>query len=312
MIFIVGVGRSGTSLLQSMLNAHKDIVFLPEISFIRRYLAAKNLDNLFKVSGANKIIDLLGKDKLLKRLNLCSGELKEIIDVQGDKFTSFGLYKEILAAYIAKFDKLVYVGDKDPKCIEFLPLIKNFFPKAYVLHIYRDPRDVLLSKTKADWSKTHSVLYHIFAYRVQMKMATINGVKYFGSRYKEICYEDLIKDPVTILKSICDLLEIKYDSGMECFSSSSKDLVAKEEMQWKSETLGPLLVNNTGKWKGKLSSVDVALTEIIDYDVFQDLKYLSSEEYSRVSYINRLYMLFIRLMVVVLDPMYRLYRRWGQ
>ena len=37
-LLIVGVGRSGTSLLQSMLAAHSGIVMMPETSFIRRYL----------------------------------------------------------------------------------------------------------------------------------------------------------------------------------------------------------------------------------------------------------------------------------
>jgi len=34
-IFIVGVGRSGTSLVQSMLNAHSKIAFPPETHFVR-------------------------------------------------------------------------------------------------------------------------------------------------------------------------------------------------------------------------------------------------------------------------------------
>ena len=57
-IFIVGVGRSGTSLLQAMLNAHSKITFTPETHFIKSYLSKK-----FKLSECkNKIF----KDKYLK------------------------------------------------------------------------------------------------------------------------------------------------------------------------------------------------------------------------------------------------------
>ena len=42
-IFIIGVGRSGTSLLQSMLNSHSKIAFTPETHFIRSYMSS-NID----------------------------------------------------------------------------------------------------------------------------------------------------------------------------------------------------------------------------------------------------------------------------
>ena len=38
-VLVCGIGRSGTSLLQSMLNAHHDLCFPPETHFFRRFVA---------------------------------------------------------------------------------------------------------------------------------------------------------------------------------------------------------------------------------------------------------------------------------
>ena len=52
-LFIVGVGRSGTSLLQSMMAAHSKIVMMPETSFVRRYLVTSLLSIKSKATTYN-------------------------------------------------------------------------------------------------------------------------------------------------------------------------------------------------------------------------------------------------------------------
>ena len=120
-IFIVGVGRSGTSMLQSMLNTHREITFPPETHFIRSYISEKNeLENVKE--------ELLSDPNLLK-LRL---PLKKILE-RNTKLETF--YKELLKEYMISQGKK-YVGDKDPKNIEYLQLIHNIFPQAIIIHIY--------------------------------------------------------------------------------------------------------------------------------------------------------------------------------
>ena len=67
------------------------------------------------------------------------------------------------------------VGDKDPRCIEFLPLLARHWPAAHVVHVIRDPRAVLASKKKAAWSRHRSVVTHVFANRVQLRAGRCDG-----------------------------------------------------------------------------------------------------------------------------------------
>ena len=78
MIFIVGVGRSGTSLLHSILNAHSEVTFIPEINFIRRFLSSSILTDLYKSKGDNGLINMLETDSTIKRLNIEIGNSNRV------------------------------------------------------------------------------------------------------------------------------------------------------------------------------------------------------------------------------------------
>lgn len=165
LIFIVGVGRSGTSLLQSMLNAHPNIVFLPETQFLRKYVFKKNSS----VNKKNNLQNLLEKDEKFKVLDINLNGLhnKNAKDV----------YLSVIKHY--EQDNSLYVGDKDPRLLDYLSQLYEFTPKSKVIHIIRDPRDVVLSRTKADWSKHWPFSLHAYLYNAQIQM---------GRKKRGICY----------------------------------------------------------------------------------------------------------------------------
>lgn len=309
-IFIVGVGRSGTSLLQSMLNAHRDVCFTPETSFVRRFLVKGDLDELWRHSkGA--VLDHLLCDKLIGRLGFSDHELREAVDAVASSGSTRELYHEIQGRYAAKQgkDTAKWLGEKDPKNVEYLPLLAKVFPGARVLHIIRDPRDVLASKKRAAWSRERSSLRHIFANRVQMKMARRLGPRLFGPRYMECLYEDLIADAPSVLADICRFLQIDYDEAMLNFSQSSKALVSENEMQWKKETLGPLLKGNTEKWKMQLSARETALTQRMCGEAMKVGGYAAANVSPQLTMADRIGLAASAALISAADPPYRLYRQ---
>ena len=88
-----------------------------------------------------------------------------------------------------------------------------------------------------------------------------------------IKYEELIANPQYILKLLCQYLELSFEDNMNNYQSNSRDLVSKDEISWKRETLGPVLSNNFNKWKSYLSNYEILLLENLCYKYFSIYNY---------------------------------------
>ncbi len=272
-VFIVGVGRSGTSLLQSMLDAHPKITFLPETHFYRNYVSAKKKRAKLEQAGVENFKKLLATDEDFARVNISVDKLLVNYQSGNEAFNLEEVYRTMLELYLEDFPETHLVGDKDPRNIDYLESLHQSFPDAKVLHIVRDPRDVLLSRMKAAWSSHRPVWQHVLLYETQLKRGRKMGRELFGPNYYEFRYEDLITYPEISLQKIAAHLEIDYDPKMLQFSKSAERLVDKREMSWKKETLGPLLKTNKDKWKESLKPWQINLAEQVCTTAFKDFDY---------------------------------------
>lgn len=299
MIFIIGVGRSGTSLLQSMLNSHSKIAFLPETHYLRNYLAKYEV-----VSGRklNKIISDIKNDKYLNRLRF---KLEPLINkcINNNSFSVLKFYKEILELY-KNIKNKKHIGDKDPKNIEYFDTIKKYFPDSYVIHIIRDPRDVVLSRLKAEWSKNRSLLIHSLIYEEQMNIAIRKGPELFGDRYIEVKYENLITDAKKTLRKLCKHLVIEFEEGMLEYMHNSGDIVAEDEKEWKKNVFKPVIKNNYRKWEKNMSLKNLYVVQEICKESMRNngyyIKTLKRNKYKESLYkiIKNIFSILFRLNMV--------------
>ena len=267
---IVGVGRSGTSLLMSMLNAHPEIVLPPETHFVDQYVIGEAW------KPASELIKDLLADQRFARIGFDGEDLVNLLYQSGKNSRPSRFYREMLVMYAEK-NGVQVIGDKAPKNLEYLPVLHRILKGSLIIHIIRDPRDVYLSRTKAAWSASRSDLSHLVAYQSQYRLARYFGRRLFGKKYLEIKYEDLISQPDLELKAICDVLELPYDSSMLDYEKSSQELVAPDEMEWKKETLEPIKTDNLNKWKGELRTEKAALIEVVCSQPFRDGFYNRSQ-----------------------------------
>ena len=260
-IFIIGVGRSGTSLLQSILNAHYKITFLPETHFLKKYVFKKRLPG-----NKDEIINILNKDEEFKRANIAPEK------ILGSNNNPVELYNRLCKEYSGEKEKPLW-GDKDPGNIDFIPQLYKYFPSAKIIHIIRDPRDVVLSRKKAAWSSKYPFILHPLIYQTQMEKARRIGKRLYGENYQELYYEDLLTDTHKTLKKLCQFLGVDFEEQMLDFQKSSKELVSDQEMQWKKETFKPLMKDNINKWNKGLSDDEIYFTQVICRNVFKNHPY---------------------------------------
>ena len=294
LIFIVGVGRSGTSLLHSILNAHSKVCFLPETKFLRNYVLKKNL----KVTESNykKISNQLNNDKRFNRLKIDSGEILKV------NHTMYDIYQNILKIKSNNQNKS-NIGDKDPKLIEKINRLHHFFPNSKIIHIIRDPRDVVLSRTKAKWSQKHPFYFHAIIYYIQLSLGIKSGRSKYEENYIEVLYENLIKNPDYELLRIIKFLNLDFEKSMLNFKDSSKELVSKDELEWKKETFLPIKKNNYNKWKVDLTNFQSFIIESICF--FHIKKFNYKNEIKFLSF-KMLFVLIIQPFLFLLKMLYRL------
>jgi len=266
-IFVVGVGRSGTSLLHSMLNSHPDISCLPEIHFFRRYLARRVVRKWVDVRGPDRFLELLMDDREFARCGISPRTLLSPFLEGREIFSAKAAYRRLLELHLHSTSSggptPKYLGVKDPRLLDYLDDLRRVFPQGRVLQIVRDPRDVLVSRMGAEWSAGRHWLLHVLTYNTQMKLARARAQTTLSDWYWTVRYEDLLEEPESQLARLCAWLEIGYSKQMLSFQHAARELVSTNEYSWKKETLGPLLRKNHGKWRECLSKTQREITEAI-------------------------------------------------
>ena len=198
--FIVGVGRSGTTLLRLMLDAHPDLAIPPETHFV------PDLIGLCK-SGASP--DRLAAEVRASRhwadLGVGRDELETAFAELGSRPKAAPVLRAFYEGYAARQGKSRW-GDKTPGYLRRMSLIASVLPEARFVHLIRDGRDVVLSRRRRGMGADLEIERAAARWRDRVLAARRQG-DHLGSRlYLEVRYEDLVKDIPGEMKRIYDTL----------------------------------------------------------------------------------------------------------
>lgn len=289
----MGVGRSGTTLLQNMLNSHSNLAFIPEINYPRRFLFNSKLEKIYNKDKSD-FHNYIRNEKWFSRLD---EKLINKLNIESNNYMEFstGFFMDILSVN-CKINGKSIAGYKDPRSIELVGKIDKIIPDINWIHIVRDPRDVLLSKMKAAWSKNSAILKHIFAAYVQLSFA-MKWKQMFPNTFTELYYEDLISDPESTLKILCKSIGIEYDSEMLNYKKSAMTLIAKDEYSWKKEVFLPIMQSNKAKWKKGLDNWQIALVEKLVEPAFTNYNY--DRSFHRLNILRRLQLRCLKFIFLI-------------
>jgi hypothetical protein len=221
-LFVVGVPRSGTTLLLRMLDAHPGLAMINQTRWIADWYERRTgltpdghvmpelLDRLYEFRHFTKL--RIDRRALEERLGLPSAE------VHYSRFVSgvFDLYGEARGIGL--------VGEKAPRYLQKLPVLDRLFPETRFVHIIRDGRDVALSVS--EWRKGPGVARRMNIYADQpiattalwwewrIRLGREAGVPLGPERYCEVHYERLVADPEGECARLCSFLDLSYDDAM--------------------------------------------------------------------------------------------------
>lgn len=200
-LFIVGLPRSGTTLVQLALSSHSATVTARETHLFDFYLGPmiERYDaEAQRVKSEDGIRHLLPNDAFLSAVR---------------EFAITALN----AVYEKKPTALVVI-EKSPLHLFFLQAIRRCLPEAYILHVIRDPRGVIASLKAAgleDWGywaskQTPSQWAASWCAGIE------KGRRYraTGSEYREIRYEDLFVSAGEAINGVFEWLNLSADRDL--------------------------------------------------------------------------------------------------
>ncbi len=225
-LFLCGVPRSGTTLLQRMLDHHPLLCVTNDSHFIPRALEKtdKRLVQL-ATSGADiPLTKSLAQNAVdyhrFYRLGLDRAVVESIVAIS-DTYQEFvGRIYQTVAARAGK----QLVGEKTPDFIRRAAVLHGLFPEAKLIHIIRDGRDVALSLR--DWAtptkgpgrlgiwKRNPIGAAALWWRSLIRQWQLQTRDLPRSCHLVIRYEDLLADPPAILNNVCQFLELDYSPDM--------------------------------------------------------------------------------------------------
>ena len=159
-----------------------------------------------------------------------------------------------------------------------IPLFIEFFPKGKVIHIIRDPRDVLVSYKKMTIETGKKYLDSIFANMHSFDFALQYSSELPKERYLVLKYEDFIRDKKSTIQFMCEYLEIEFDNQMlnvEKYKDAvGQPFVLKDHSSFPNSEGPPL-----DRWKDHIDLFELELIEALLAKQMRSFNYQLSENF---------------------------------
>jgi hypothetical protein len=267
-LLILGVRRSGTTLLRVMLDRHSELA-VPDESYFVPQLADRHLRRV----DPDEFVDDL------RRLNTLAEWEVPLDEVRARLYDGMPIGAAIgtvYAVYARERGKPRW-ADKTPMYMQNLRLLEGLFPDALYVHLIRDGRDAALSFSEMPrgvvtetWMHPRSAADFACQWRTEVAAARALGRR-VAPRYLEIRYEELVADVEAALRRICDFAGLAYEPAMADYAGSV-DVSAKPHQQ----SLKRPPTQGLRDWRTQMASPDVAAFERVAGDLLRELGYEAS------------------------------------
>lgn len=219
-LFVVGMWRSGTSLLYALLNQHSQIALMYEAE----------LPVLSPLFWGRR-----GKSDWAERWNFWNSALErhkiDVADISAAANDVPSAVREVYGQYALRKGATIW-GGKSPNYYDYLTRLANDFPEARFIVIWRDPADICRSILRAAEKDTwfskrgipHRALFGLLRMKRDCDLLLRRGVP-----IHEIEYEDLIHHPAEVMRGICDFLEIPFETRMTSLEGADRSTIYEGE-----------------------------------------------------------------------------------
>jgi Sulfotransferase family len=279
--FVVGVGRSGTTLLRLMLDAHPQLAIGAETQFV-----GELIDRAEAGASTAELVELVVESRTWADFGLEPEALRERAG-SGGEIGAAGVLRAFYGLCAEARGKPRW-GDKTPGYVKRMRPIASTLPEARFVHLIRDGRDVALSRLARGMGAEKSIGEIAALWQRRIENARRQAKRLRG-RYLELRYEDLVAAPEQPLRRVCELIELEYDAAMLSYHEDASerlsqlgDLAAERGRRERpgSERLAahalaaePPSAARTGAWRTEMSERDRAAFKSVAGPLLRELGY---------------------------------------
>jgi hypothetical protein len=267
---IVGVPRSGTTLLRFMLDAHSAVAIPAETGFLPRLAA---LDAV--ADNAQAACQVITASETWPDFHLESAAFENEID-RLSPCTPAEVARAFYRMYASRFGKPRW-GDKTPTYGTEIDRIAGLLPEAHILHIIRDGRDVMLS-VRGLWFRPGDTV-EACAEDWARRLARTREIGQRLPRYLEVRYEALVTSPEATLDSICGFLDLPFEPAMLRYHERAGSRLDEHEARYAADgrlviskaerrhnqrfVMEPPQPNRIGRWRQEATADEVRRFEAV-------------------------------------------------
>ncbi len=247
-VFVVGLSRSGTTLLRNILNRHPEIAICAENHFMGHLLPSEGVRHKLRRYAP------LTDDRNVRRMVafLYDGGLEHASHwrspsrfwtwlkrtVPRDELThrimtsdrsERAIFSAVMDAYAQRKGKRIS-GEKTPAHLRFVPTLMDWYPGGRAIHMMRDPRAIYASEVRRRRQDPGGLPYRLLDHLgpvldafvlVETTISWAEGARRWRryrrdlpTRYRLLRFEDLVSEPQREIAALCDFLGVAFDPQM--------------------------------------------------------------------------------------------------
>lgn len=250
-VFIVGLPRTGSTLLRTLLNRSDCISIAAETHFLHKYARLGKQKRLLRFGDLNgeRGVDLflddlfnprraVGKDFWGWLNRNCTREdfRERILKTDRSDFAIFELFIQISAERKKGGVRPdLILGEKTEANLYYVPQLLQWYPDARIIHTFRDPRGIFVSALKlvkdGKWGvktripsklppkATENLLAGMMAVYILRfwRDAALLHKQYthlYPNQYLLLRFEDLLQNPETQIRKVCEFIQVPFIQAM--------------------------------------------------------------------------------------------------
>jgi tetratricopeptide (TPR) repeat protein len=229
-VFIIGMPRSGTTLVEQIIASHPDVYGAGELLEISRF--AQELTDKYK--------DIGGYPKCILRIQ--TPEMEQMAN-------------DYLIHVTALADDARHVTDKLPHNFLHLGLISTLFPRARIIHCKRHPLDTCLSLYSQHFNAPHAYAYDLTelgVYYRQYQRLMRHWERVLADRIFTVQYEELIEEPEVMSRNLIEHINLPWDD--RCLEFYKTERSVKTVSQW--QVRQPVYKKSVNRWENYETNIE--------------------------------------------------------